>query len=191
MFVYQYRLLRIVVNPSFQQLNLKILQYSVVHSLGLPESSSDSKPPFRDCFSSASGYSAVAPAMRDQAQDSSRARTAPMRLTSAASSITPLMMRECARETSWLSGKGSSAYWCPERRSSSSRRVRGGRTVAHSSSASHIPSRLDFQGGTGLVTPYFSAIRPHTCPRSTSCSSGLSHSYSGDVRWLHACSLPS
>jgi GMP synthase (glutamine-hydrolysing) len=68
--------------------------------------------------------------MRDQAQDSSRARTAAMRLTSAASSITPLMMRECARETSWLSGKGSSAYWCPERRSSSSRRVRGGRTVA-------------------------------------------------------------
>lgn len=67
--------------------------------------------------------------MRDQAQDSSRARTAAMRLTSAASSITPLTMRECARETSWLSGKGSSAYWCPERRSSSSRRVRGGRTV--------------------------------------------------------------
>lgn len=48
MFVYHYRLLRIVVNPSFQQLNLKILQYSVVHSFGLPASSSDSKPPFRD-----------------------------------------------------------------------------------------------------------------------------------------------
>jgi hypothetical protein len=83
----------------------------------------------------------------------------------------PLAMRECARETSWLSGKGRSAYWCSERRSSSSRRVRVGRTVAHLSSASHIPSRLDFHGGTGLVTPYFSAILPHTCPRSTSCSS--------------------
>src|SRR5215469_5685174 len=94
-----------------------------------------------------------------------------MRLASATSSMTPLTMRECARETSWLSGKGSFVYWCSERRSSSSRRVRGGRTVAHPSSASHIASRLDFQGGTGLVTPYFSAIRPHTCPRSTSCSS--------------------
>ena len=109
--------------------------------------------------------------MRDQALDSSRARTAAMRLTSAASSITPLAMRECARETSWFSGKGSFAYWYSERRSSSSRRVRAGRTVAHSSSASHIPSRLDFQGGTWLVTPYFSAILFHTCPRSTSCSS--------------------
>lgn len=165
MFVYQYRLLRIVVNP-FQQLNLKILQYSVVHSLGLPiavdsqlpESSSDSKQSFRDL-------------LQLEVQDSSRARTAAMQLTSAASSITPLTMRECARETSWLSGKGSSAYWCSERRSSSSRRVRMGKTVVHPSSASHIPSRLDFQGGTGLVTPYFSAIQLHTCPRSTSCSS--------------------
>jgi hypothetical protein len=111
--------------------------------------------------------------MRDQVQDSSRARTAAMRLTSVASSMTPLTMRECARETSWLSGKGSSAYWRSERRSSSSRRVRGGKTVAHLSSASHIPSRLDFQGGTELVTPYLSAIRPHTCPRSTSCSSNF------------------
>ena len=109
--------------------------------------------------------------MRDQVQDSSRARTAAMRLISSASSITPLTMRECASETSCLSGKGSSAYWCSERRSSSWRRVRRGKIV--SSSASHIPSRLDFQGGTGLVTLYFSAIRLHTCPRSTSSSSDL------------------
>lgn len=111
--------------------------------------------------------------MRDQVQDSSRARTAAMRLISSASLITPLTMRECASETSCLSGKGSSAYWCSERRSSSLRRVRRDKIVALSSSASHIPSRLDFQGGTGLVTPYFSAIRLHTCPRSTSSSSDL------------------
>jgi hypothetical protein len=124
-----------------------------------------------DLLQLASEYSAVVPAMRDHVQDSSLARTAAIRLTRSASSITPLAMRECASETSWLSGNGSSAYWCSERRSSSSRRVRVGSTVVHSSSASQIPSRLDFQGGTGLVTPYFSAIRPHTCPRLTSCSS--------------------
>jgi hypothetical protein len=186
MFVYQYRLLRIVVNPSFQRLNLKILQYSVIHSLGLPESSTLNYQSRPVTPNHPSATASAAPArsmrdllqldfgifccrtMRDQVQDSSRARTAAIRLTSSASSITPLTMRECARETSWLSGKGSSAYWCSERRSSSSRRVRAGRTVAHSSSASHIPSRLDFQGGTGLVTPYFSAILLHTCPRSTS-----------------------
>ncbi len=105
-------------------------------------------------------YSAVAASMRDQVQDSSRARTSAIRLVSADSSIIPLAMRECAMETSWLSGKGSSAYWCSERRSSSSLRVRVDRTVALLSRASHIPSRLDFQGGTGLVTPYFVLSSP-------------------------------
>jgi hypothetical protein len=98
----------------------------------------------------------------ESVQDSSRERTSAIRFFNIDSSITPLAMRECARETSWLSGKGSLAYRFSVSRSSSSRRMRVGRTVAFLSSASHIPSRLDFHGGTGLATPYFSAILPHT-----------------------------
>jgi len=118
-------------------------------------------------------YFVSAASTKDQVQDSSRSRTSAMRFVSAFSSIIFLAMRECARETSWLSGKGSSAYWRSVRLSSSSRRVTVGKTAPYLSSASHIPSRLDFQGGTGLVTPYFSAILFHTCPRSTRCSSNF------------------
>src|ERR1700741_2758677 len=51
-------------------------------------------------------------------------------------------------------GSRGPAYTASDKRSSSQRRSRTGRATPSRSRPSHIPSRLDFHGGTGFVTPY-------------------------------------